>query len=102
MYRGHWWIRFWGECFGEELTGEDKVILASENFRPENIIVGQGLIAAQSREDAIDWLKIIKTALIFLENNEEDLKEDIDLDYSQDNNKNDDYEVPNAFENFWE
>lgn len=91
----------WADCFGEELTSEDKVIVASENFRPENIIVGQGLIAAQSREDAIDWLKIIKTALIFLENNEEDLKENLN-NYSEDNNKNDDYEVPNAFENFWE
>ena len=62
----------------------EKVILATNKFKPENIIVGQGYIGAKSKQDAIDWLKIIKTALIFVGNNNEDSN------------------ISNAFENIWD
>ncbi len=74
----------WQEVFKENLVDVKKVILATNKFKPENIIVGQGYIGAKSKQEAIDWLKIIRTALIFVENNNEDL-----------NNQND-------FENFWD
>lgn len=63
----------WQEVFRENLADADKVTIATNKFKPENIIVGQGYIGAQSRQDAIDWLKIIKTALIFVGNDEEGL-----------------------------
>ena len=93
----------WAEVFNENLENGEKIVIATNKFRPENIMVGQGFIAAQSRQKAIDWLKIIKTALIFIENNESDLKQELN------NSKKvkppevkDDYDIPNTFENFWD
>lgn len=74
----------WMEVFKENLLDVEKVILATNKFKPENIIVGQGYIGAKSKQDEIDWLKIIKTALIFVGNNNEDSN------------------ISNAFENFWD
>lgn len=74
----------WMEVFKENLLDVEKVILATNKFKPENIIVGQGYIGAKSKQDAIDWLKIIKTALIFVGNNNEDSN------------------ISNAFENIWD
>lgn len=74
----------WMEVFKENIVDVEKVILATDKFKPENIIVGQGYIGAKSKQDAIDWLKIIKTALIFVGNNNEDSN------------------ISNAFENFWD
>lgn len=59
----------WETIFNEHLDDEDKVIFATSKFKPDNIITGQGWICAASRADAIDWLKIIKTALIFADYN---------------------------------
>ena len=56
----------------ENLVDEEKIVIATNKFKPDNILVGQGFIAAQSRTQAIDWLKIIKTALIFVEDSEEE------------------------------
>lgn len=93
----------WNEIFAENLVDEEKIVIATNKFRPDNILVGQGFIAAQSRNQAIDWLKIIKTALIFVEDNEEDLRQEFN---SKTQNKppevRDSYDVPNTFENFWD
>ena len=88
----------WQEAFREDLTDAKKVTIATNKFKPENIIVGQGYIGAQSRQDAIDWLKIIKTALIFVGNDEEDLKRDL----NKTSEVEDDYDISNNFENFWD
>ncbi len=93
----------WQDNFHEELVDENKIVFASNKFKPDNIIVGQGLIAAQSIDKAIEWLNIVRTALIFIENNENELKEDLS---GTGENKplevHDDYDIPNTFENFWD
>ena len=61
----------WQETFRQDLTSEQQVVIATNKFKPDNIIVGQGYIASRSKQDAIDWLKIIRTALIFVEENKE-------------------------------
>ena len=93
----------WAEVFRQDLLDEKKIVIATNKFKPDNILVGQGFIAAQSRNQAIDWLKIIKTALIFIEDNEEELKKE--LGSNQENKTpeaRDDYDLPNTFENFWD
>ena len=93
----------WQDTFRQELNNEEQIVIVTNNFKPENVIVGQGYIAAQSKQDAVDWLKIIRTALIFMEDNEKDLKEDLDeVKEFKPPEVLDDYEVPNSFENFWE
>ncbi|MER2013505.1 MAG: hypothetical protein ABS871_02560 [Methanobrevibacter sp.] len=93
----------WQDTFRQELNNEEQIVIATNNFKPENVIVGQGYIAAQSKQDAVDWLKIIRTALIFMEDNEKNLKEDLDeVKESKPPEVLDDYEVPNSFENFWD
>jgi len=93
----------WRETFNQNLVDEEKIVIATNKFRPDNILVGQGFIAAQSRNQAIDWLKIIKTALIFVEDNKDELTKELSSNHS---NKppevRDDYDLPNTFENFWE
>ena len=93
----------WEEVFGQELVDEEKIVIATNKFKPDNILVGQGYIAAQSINQAIDWLKIIKTALIFVEDNKEELKKDLSSN-TQNNppEARDDYDLPNTFENFWD
>jgi predicted nuclease with TOPRIM domain len=63
----------WQETFRQELNDEERIVIATNKFRPDNIIVGQGYIGAESRQKAIEWLKIIRTALIFVEDNEDEL-----------------------------
>jgi hypothetical protein len=76
------------------------------------VIVGQGFIVAKTKDEAIDWLKIIRTTLIFLDNNENlqnDLNhnkgtknQDIDNSISDVNeNNNDEYDMSN-FQNLWD
>jgi predicted nuclease with TOPRIM domain len=93
----------WQEVFRQEFVDDERIVIATNKFRPENILVGQGFIAAQSRNQAIEWLKIIKTALIFVDDNKEELTEELS---SKRQNKppevRDDYDLPNTFENFWE
>lgn len=56
----------WAELFNESINNDlyESIILATNEFEPKDIIVGQGLIGAKNKEDALNWLKIIKTALI--------------------------------------
>lgn len=93
----------WQETFRQELTSEQQVVIATNKFKPDNIIVGQGYIASQSKQEAIDWLKIIRTALIFVEENKEDLKQNLEgIDEPKPPEVRDDYEIPDTFENFWD
>lgn len=93
----------WQETFRQELVDEKRVVIASEKFRPENIIVGQGYIAAESKLKAIEWLKIVRTALIFVDDNSDDLKRELNGDAEEKVPElRDEYDVSNAFENFWD
>ena len=93
----------WQDTFRQDLTDEERIVIATDKFRPDNIIVGQGYIAAESRNKAVEWLNIVRTALIFVDDNEDDLKRELNSD---DETKApeviDDYEIPNNFENFWD
>jgi len=68
----------WKEAFDEELDDYEQIYFISNEFKPENIVVGQNRIAAITKKDAVDWLKIIRTVLIFYDSKIEDLKEDFD------------------------
>lgn len=93
----------WTEAFGENIINLEKVVIATNKFKPDNIIVGQGYIGAESRQKAIEWLKIIRTALIFVEDNEDELKNDLTTNQkTKPPEVRDDYEIPNNFENFWD
>lgn len=93
----------WQDTFRKDLTSQQQVVIATDKFKPDNIIVGQGYIAAQSKQEAIDWLKIIRTALIFIEENKEDLNRNLEeIQESKPPEVHDDYEIPNNFENFWD
>ncbi len=70
----------WRELFNEDLDEEEHVYFITSEFKPDNIIVGQGFIAAPSRDEAVEWLKIIRTVLIFYDSRIEDLKEEINND----------------------
>ncbi|KZX11449.1 hypothetical protein [Methanobrevibacter filiformis] len=65
----------WEESFNESLKNEEELIIATNDFKPDNIIIGQGVICANSKKDAVEWLKVIKTALIFFENKEGNFSE---------------------------
>jgi predicted nuclease with TOPRIM domain len=67
----------WKETFNETLNEEEHITFITSEFKPENIVLGQGFITAPSRKDAMDWLKIIRTVLIFYDSKIEDLKEEI-------------------------
>ena len=93
----------WQETFRQELDDEERIVIATNKFKPDNILVGQGYIAAESRQKAIEWLNIVRTALIFVDNNEDDLKRQLPSnDEAKPPEVIDDYEIPNTFENFWD
>ncbi len=68
----------WKDAFNEEMDNYEQIYFISNEFKPENILVGQNRIAALTEKDAVDWLKIIRTVLIFYDSKIEDLKEDFD------------------------
>jgi len=93
----------WQESFRQELTDEDRIVIATNKFRPDNIIVGQGYIAAESKSKAIEWLKIVRTALIFVDDNTDDLIKELDeTNEEKVPEVRDDYDISNTFENFWD
>ncbi len=93
----------WQETFRQDLTDEGRIVIATNKFRPDNILVGQGYIAAESRVKAIEWLNIVRTALIFVDENDDDLKRELKPnEESKVPEVNEDYEIPNNFENFWD
>lgn len=67
----------WKETFDENLEEEEHITFITSEFKPENIILGQGMIAAPSKKDATNWLNVIRTVLIFYDSKIEDLKEEI-------------------------
>ncbi len=93
----------WQETFRQDLSDEERVVIATNKFKPDNIIVGQGFIASESKDKAIEWLKIIKTALIFVDDNSDDLKKELSHEEEKDIPEvKEDYDVSDAFENFWD
>ena len=93
----------WQETFRQELIDEERVVIATDKFRPDNIIVGQGYIAAETKEKAIEWLNIVRTALIFVDDNMDELKKDLsDNSQTEELPQEEEYEISNAFENFWD
>lgn len=93
----------WQDTFRQDLDDEERIVIATNKFRPDNIIVGQGYIAAETRDKAIEWLNIVRTALIFVDDNEDDLRRELSsATETRAPEVNDDYEIPNTFENFWE
>ena len=93
----------WQETFRQELIDEERVVIATDKFRPDNIIVGQGYIAAETKEKAIEWLNIVRTALIFVDGNMDELKKDLsDNSQTEEPPQEEEYEISNAFENFWD
>jgi predicted nuclease with TOPRIM domain len=67
----------WKETFNEAIGEEEQINFITSEFQPDKIVVGQGFIAATSKKDAVDWLKVIRTVLIFYDSKIEDLKEEI-------------------------
>jgi predicted nuclease with TOPRIM domain len=64
----------WEESFDEKLKDKEQIYFISNEFKPEDIVVGQNRIAASSKKDAVDWLKIIRVVLIFESSKIDDLK----------------------------
>ncbi|WP_406534244.1 hypothetical protein [Methanobrevibacter sp.] len=93
----------WQDVFKQDLDDEERIVIATNKFKPDNILVGQGYIAAESRSKAIEWLKIIRTALIFVDNNVNDFINELN---PPSENKvpevRDDYDITSTFENFWD
>jgi predicted nuclease with TOPRIM domain len=73
-------------------------------FWQENIIVGQNYIAAESKSKAIEWLNIVRTTLIFVYDNSDELKKDLTENSEEEKvpEVREDYDIPNSFENFWD
>ena len=93
----------WQNTFHQELDDEERIVIATNNFKPDNIIVGQGFIAAESINKAIEWLNIVRTALIFVDKDNGDLNKDLSADNETEPSEiSDDYDIPNNFENFWD
>ena len=93
----------WQDTFRQDLSDEERIVIATNRFRPDNVIVGQGYIAAESRNKAVEWLNIVRTALIFVDDNKDDLKKELDSNgESKAPEVIEDYEIPNNFENFWD
>ena len=94
----------WQETFRSDLEDEERIVIATNKFRPDNIIVGQNYIAAQSKSKAVEWLNIVRTALIFVDDNSDDLKKELnDTEEEKIPEVRDSYDdVPNTFENFWD
>lgn len=93
----------WQDIFHQDLVDSERIVIATDKFRPENIIVGQGFIAAESKPKAVEWLNIVRTALIFVDDNAEDLKKELSSESEEKPPEViDDYDIPNTFENFWD
>ena len=94
----------WQETFRQDLVDEERIVIATNKFRPENIIVGQNYIAAESKSKAIEWLNIVRTALIFVDENSEELKKELNETKTEEKipEVKDDYDISNSFENFWD
>ena len=68
-------VDLWNELFREGFNENiyKFILLVTDNFRPQNIMIGQGIICAENKDEALDWLKVIKTASILVDENINDL-----------------------------
>lgn len=68
-------VDLWNELFSEGFNENiyKFILLVTDNFRPQNIMIGQGIICAENKDEALDWLKVIKTASILVDENINDL-----------------------------
>ena len=87
----------WQKSFHQDLIDITQIVIATNKFKPENIIVGQDCIAAESEQKAVEWLKIVRTALIFVDENKGEFKNN-----SVSKEFIDDYSDSEDFENFWD
>ncbi|WP_458403992.1 hypothetical protein [Methanobrevibacter sp.] len=94
----------WQELFRQDLDDSQRIVIATDKFRPENIIVGQNYIAAESKSKAVEWLNIVRTALIFVDDNSDDLKKELNEKTQEKAPEvREDYDdISSAFENFWD
>lgn len=94
----------WQELFRQDLADSQRIVIATDKFRPENIIVGQNYIAAESKSKAVEWLNIVRTALIFVDDNSDDLKKQLNEKTQEKAPEvREDYDdISSAFENFWD
>lgn len=93
----------WQDVFRQELNDEERIVIATNKFKPDNILVGQGYIAAESRHKAIEWLNIVRTALIFVDDNSDELNKSLSSsEESKPPEVDDEYDISNSFENFWD
>lgn len=96
------WEDLFNETFSEEIYRF--ILISTDNFRPKNLMIGQGAICAESKEDAMDWLKIIKTAFILSDTNKQELNFNNfnsnfkfeDADYIVSSKSNEDSNISNA------
>lgn len=90
----------WIETFNESLKSDERIIFATNQFKPNNIIVGQGLISAPNKTAAVQWLKVVKTALFFIDseirNNNviNDYENSNDTEMVEENNVESNSEIP--------
>ncbi|HHW05027.1 MAG TPA: topoisomerase [Methanothermobacter sp.] len=61
----------WKDLFEEEPEDEEKIVKVADTLKTENLIIGQGYIAATSKEDAMACLRTIRTILILMNTEEE-------------------------------
>ncbi|MBC7100020.1 MAG: toprim domain-containing protein [Methanobacteriales archaeon] len=61
----------WRDLFDEELEDEEKIVKVADTLKSENLIIGQGHIAAPSKEDAIACLRTIRAILFLMSRTEE-------------------------------
>ena len=95
--------QLWQDTFHQDLDDAERIVIATNKFKPDNIIVGQGYIAAETIQKATEWLNIVRTALIFVDDNADDLIRELSSDDENDVPEvRDDYDIPNTFENFWD
>lgn len=93
----------WQDTFRQDLVDEERIVIATNKFKPENIIVGQNYIAAESKTKAVEWLNIVRTALIFVDENADELKNELGNETEKEvPEARDEYDIPNTFENFWD
>lgn len=60
----------WKDLFNEELENEKEIVKVADTLKTEKLIIGQGYIAAPSKEDAIACLRIIRTILFLMSKTE--------------------------------
>jgi Uncharacterized protein containing TOPRIM domain, potential nuclease len=78
LFEAFYLDELWKEVFNEKLENKEQIYFISNEFKPENVVVGQDRILALSKKDAVEWLKIIRVVLIFYDSKIEELKEDFD------------------------